>query len=109
VTLALTNQPPAPLAGDAFDKLLWQGWFQELVRNLQAAGGAIDANTTWIGAPTLPQYLVANLPSTTTEGQLAYATDGRKVGEGAGAGTGVPVYWSAAQWRVFSTDLAVAA
>ncbi len=51
---------------------------------------------------------VAALP-VGAEGQLAYASDGRKVGEGPGAGTGVPVYFSAGSWRVFSTDLAVAA
>jgi hypothetical protein len=39
----------------------------------------------------------------------AYATNGRKVGEGAGAGTGVPVYYSNGSWRVYSTDAAVAA
>lgn len=51
---------------------------------------------------------VAALP-TGAEGQMLYATDGRKVGEGAGSGTGVPVYFSSGQWRVFSTDAAVTA
>lgn len=56
-------------------------------------------------------YTVANLPKATasTEGQLAYATNGRKVGEGVGAGTGVPIYFSNGKWRVYSTDAQVAA
>jgi len=49
---------------------------------------------------------VANLPPG-REGMVAYASNGRKSGEGAGAGTGVPVYWSNGLWRVFSTDAQV--
>jgi len=43
------------------------------------------------------------------EGAVAYATNGLKVGETTGSGTGVPVYYSNGHWRVYSTDLAVAA
>jgi hypothetical protein len=53
-------------------------------------------------------YTVANLPTDASEGTIAFATNGRKVGQGAGAGTGVPVYFSAGAWRVFSTDSPVA-
>ena len=59
----------------------------------------------------LTSYAFVNLPTTSTyayEGSMAYCTNGRKVGEGAGAGTGVPVYFSNSAWRVFSTDAAVA-
>jgi len=52
------------------------------------------------------QYLVANLP-TGAEGMTAYATNGLKVGEITGSGTGVPVYFSNGLWRVFSTDAEV--
>lgn len=55
------------------------------------------------------KYAVAALPVSPTEGTFAFATDGRKVGETAGHGTGVPVYFSNGAWRVFSTDAAVAA
>ncbi len=41
------------------------------------------------------------------ENEEGYATDGRKEGEPAAGGTGVPIYWSTAEWRVFSTDLPV--
>ena len=52
---------------------------------------------------------VATLPNGLFEGEEGYATDGRKVGEGVGAGTGVEIYWSNAAWRVFSDDTAVLA
>lgn len=50
---------------------------------------------------------VATLPNGVFEGENGFATDGRKVGEGVGNGTGVPIYWSQGAWRVFSTDSAV--
>lgn len=52
-------------------------------------------------------YTVAALPAMPPDGSMAYASNGRKVGEGVGAGTGVPVYYSGGAWRVFSTDAAV--
>lgn len=42
--------------------------------------------------PPLATTTLAGLALILTEGQIGYATDGRKVGEGPGAGTGVPVY-----------------
>jgi len=59
----------------------------------------------------LPRYTVALLPTgaNAVEGQVAFATNGRRTGQGGGAGTGVPVYWSNAAWRVFFDDTAVAA
>jgi hypothetical protein len=53
-------------------------------------------------------YTVGTLPAG-AEGDIAYATNGRKAGEGPGAGTGVPVYFSNGVWRAFSSDAAVAA
>ncbi|HSZ51339.1 MAG TPA: hypothetical protein VK801_07195 [Caulobacteraceae bacterium] len=41
---------------------------------------------------------VANLPPAAAEGDWAYALDGRKAGEAAGAGTGVPCWWSNGAW-----------
>lgn len=53
-------------------------------------------------------YLVANLPiRACNPGDRLWATNGRKVGEGPAAGTGVPVYWSGSSWLVFSSDSAV--
>ncbi|MGH7022116.1 MAG: hypothetical protein ACREEB_00845 [Caulobacteraceae bacterium] len=61
------------------------------------AGGALGGN---VG---LALYVAiggaASLPTTkVTEGDWAYALDGRKTGEGAGAGTGLPVWWSNGGW-----------
>ena len=44
-----------------------------------------------------------------TEGFRAYATNGRKIGEGSGSGSGVPVYFSSGSWRVVSSDQPVLA
>ena len=58
---------------------------------------------------SLSVYTVATLPGAGAvyEGAQAFASDGRKIGEGGGAGTGVPVYYSNAAWRVPGTDAAV--
>ena len=42
-------------------------------------------------------------------GSQAYATDGRKAGEGAGAGTGVLVFNDGSKWAAVDTGLEVAA
>jgi len=85
------NPPPDPKSG--FDSSAWQGWFSLLYTFVNQGN-----------------YTVAALPSRNVlPGQTAYATNGRKVGEGAGNGTGVPVYFSNGAWRVYSTDAVVAA
>lgn len=59
----------------------------------------------------LKAYTVAGLPTPTSalqEGQ-AFASNGRKSGEGGGAGTGVPVWCDGAAWRTFYDNAAVAA
>jgi hypothetical protein len=66
-----------------------------------AIGGMLIAanGLTVRGAPViLPSYVVAALPAASA-GALAYAVNGRKPGEAAGAGTGVLVWASqTAQW-----------
>lgn len=57
---------------------------------------------------TLPRYAVASLPSGVA-GQLAFATDGRKNGEGGGSGTGVLVFHDGTAWRASDTGATVAA
>lgn len=44
---------------------------------------------------------------TASNGSIIYVTDGRKTGESAGSGTGVPAYYSNGQWLTFSGDVAV--
>jgi hypothetical protein len=48
-------------------------------------------------------YAYASLPAG-SEGKTAYCTNGRKIGEGGGSGTGIPVYYSQSSWRTFSSD-----
>lgn len=77
----------------------------------KAASGAntdIASLTGITGLIATGSFTVAGLPAG-VNGRIAYASNGRKVGELAGAGTGVVVYYSGAAWRVFSTDAAVAA
>ncbi|MCY1228447.1 hypothetical protein D9M72_407640 [compost metagenome] len=55
-------------------------------------------------------FTVATAPTSgLTNGGVIYISDGRKVGEGAGAGTGVIAYRSGGQWRRFSDDTTVVA
>lgn len=73
----------------------------------EATLAIIVANHTATGRLTVGP--VSSLPTGLFEGEDGYATDGRKVGEGVGSGTGVPIYWSSGFWRVFSTDAQVQA
>ncbi len=78
-----------------------------------SAGGYFSTITVSTGASwqnaydnQLGMYTVSGLP-VGAEGQIAYATNGLKVGELTGSGTGVPVYYSNGNWRVYSTDQVV--
>lgn len=83
------------------------GSHQYWIKGTQYLG--LDPGKLSCGIPiSIKQYTVAALPSG-SESFVAYATNGLKVGELSGAGTGVPVYYSNGQWRVFSKDVAVAA
>jgi len=68
------------------------------------AGGGGGGN--YIGA-----FTVALLPAAPLLWSTATATNGLKIGETTGTGTGVPVYFSGASqgWRTFSSDQPVAA
>ncbi len=59
----------------------------------------------------MQRFLVAALPSNQRNGATAFATDGRRSGESAGNGTGVPVWFDEtnSRWNVFRDDSAVAA
>lgn len=57
-----------------------------------------------------PQSTLALAPTVSVRGgDCLFITDGRKSGEGVGAGTGVPAYWNSAttQWFRMSDDTAV--
>lgn len=53
-------------------------------------------------------YTVSALP-TATANRMAYASDGRKSGEGSGAGTGVLVIANGTNWKTVDTGGTVAA
>ncbi len=57
----------------------------------------------------VPRLTVANLPTPQQAGRVRFATDGRKMGEGAGAGTGVLVYDDSVAWRRTADDTTVVA
>jgi len=59
--------------------------------------------------PGVSTYTVANLPTDVQANQIAYASNGRKAGEGAGAGTGVLVFRDTTAWRACDTGATVAA
>lgn len=79
------------------------------------AGRSIFVDDIWhrfleeLSIYRLPSYTVAGLPAVAFAGQLSFATDGRKDGEGAGAGTGVLVYYDGTAWRASDTSSTVAA
>lgn len=54
---------------------------------------------------------VAALPSYSGQyaGLIAYASDGRRSGEGVGAGSGCPVYFDGSNWRTFYDNTVAAA
>lgn len=63
---------------------------------LQALKGGVVVD------PQPSVFTVAALPVTGANGQWAFASNGRKPGEGGGAGTGVPVFFNAATGTWFS-------
>lgn len=68
-----------------------------------------DGAAKW-GQYQLKAYTVATLPTTNVPlATLAYATNGRKEGEGAGAGTGIPCWFDGTIWRSFYSNLQVLA
>lgn len=72
-----------------------------------------DVAAAATGAVTLemlPRYTVAQLAALTgVDGRVAFATDGRKVGEGGGSGTGTMVVYSDGEWRLPEDQSVVAA
>lgn len=102
--LKITNS-----AGALYDLIAWftsgsSGCKVELAAGAKGASGNFQndgTNSDFI--PYFPgKFTVAQLAARGVAfdmvGAVAYATDGRKAGEGAGAGTGVPVWWSGSNW-----------
>lgn len=60
-----------------------------------------------LGSMGIAPCLFAAIPAGFAEGMI-YVTDGRKVGEGAGAGTGVVCRWNGANWKTVDAGTTVA-
>ena len=75
---------------------------QQLDAGQQSAFDTVVADHTATGRIT--NGPLADLAPGLFPNDEAFATDGRKVGEGPGAGTGVPVWWSNGQWLNYGTD-----
>jgi len=100
------------LASTATDNGSWENW---TVTYRASSAGTFAANdyVSVVVMPagptaTLATYTVASLPALSA-GSIAYASNGRKNGEGVGAGTGVLVFRDATAWRASDTGATVAA
>lgn len=98
---------------DVDKRMCWMMFDQALTPAQQAQLDGIVA--TQAGDPLYNSpghYNVANLPTMNVQdGMQLWADDGRKPGEGAGNGTGCPIYWDSNMdaWLCFSTDQPVQA
>lgn len=70
---------------------------------------AIESNPRSEVTGGIQAMLFAALPAAGQPGRLVFVTNGRKVGEGAGAGTGVIAYDDGGAWRRPSDDAVVSA
>lgn len=82
---------PAPV--DSGTPPVWAIWFKSVASALLYSSRS---------------YTVAKLP-VAPAGSVTFATDGRKSGELAGAGTGVPVWSDGTVWRTFYDNTEVTA
>ncbi len=71
--------------------------------------GSGNLSTQGVMRPKLFTVATLPTPSTAGAGAMAYASDGRKSGEGPGAGTGIPVWSDSANWRTFYDNTVAAA
>ncbi|HNX94900.1 MAG TPA: DUF2793 domain-containing protein [Holophaga sp.] len=71
-------------------------------------GSAWNAQVVFGGPVSLATYTVAALPAGSI-GQVVFVSNGRKVAEGAGAGTGCVAAFSGGAWRRISDDAVVQA
>lgn len=88
-------------------EIVWKDLKQQL-NDLQQQVIIAQQQERALFTDSVPAYTVANLPTAaggglgnnTTYATIAWASDGRKSGEGAGLGTGVLCVWQAslAQW-----------
>ncbi len=72
---------------------------ERMVQGIPPRLRALEANERSEVTGGVESFTVAALPAAGEGGRMRFATDGRKTGEGAGAGTGVLVYDDGTAWR----------
>lgn len=76
----------------------WRLWLRDEDRPYTYDGSA------WVQSPLrAPSYTVVGLPAGEPAGTVAYASDGRKAGEGVGNGSGVVVFYDGSNWIAVDT------
>lgn len=81
-----------------------EGVVDELLERIKA----LEANGRSEVSGSIEAIAFADLPTPGQAGRLRFVTDGRKTGEGGGAGTGTPAYDDGVAWRRTSDDTTVA-
>ncbi len=76
---------------------------QPIIRRLRV----LESNTRAEVAGGVTSVLFAALPTPGQPGRILYVSNGRKIGEGAGTGTGTMAYDDGSNWIHFATDTPV--
>ena len=84
-----------------------QKTFHDIVANLVRRIRIIELREVMY--PAVSTISGLPVPSTSTLGRLRFVSNGRKVGEGAGAGTGTIAYDDGIAWRRVGDDTTVVA
>lgn len=115
----IATQPPLPIPTSGATLFNLAGFDQDLVKalSLYLSGMALRLNNSLTAdgevamkAPIATfATTVALLPAVAVAGAVAFATNGRKNGEGVGAGTGVLVFHDGTNWIASDSGQAVAA
>ena len=80
----------------------------QIFRNIYDKIHFIECQERAEQAGAIQAMTFASLPAAGQAGRLRFVTNGRKVGEGVGLGTGVIAYDDGANWRRPSDDTVVA-
>ncbi|MEL5392882.1 endosialidase catalytic beta-propeller domain-containing protein [Serratia nevei] len=107
IALSCNWQHPMVLDGGSGGKIyLWVSGTNNIMKHSQTPPTSDSDGEFLVPNKTTN---VAGLGVGTDAARYAYATDGRRAGEAGGSGTGVPVYWDGAAWRVYYDNSVVAA
>jgi len=87
----------------------WNDVSEQDIEGNGVLAGYIEDGTVTVSLSRSVGTVAELLAVTGFEGQVAYATNGRKTGEGAGVGTGIPCYFSNAVWRRYYDDAQITA